>query len=144
MLRSAGENSATWRLVEWWQLRADYSLIHIRIHADPTVSVGSIGALSIEGTNPQQQAALSSRVDLPHGLEFDTALRYVDALPVLGVPSYLGLDVRLGWRVSERLELSLVGQNLLDPRHPEFKPSFFSSQATEVQRSIYGKVTIEY
>jgi iron complex outermembrane receptor protein len=139
-----GELSASWRLAAWCRLSANYSLLHIRIHADPNVKVGSFGATSIEGTSPQQQAALRAWMDLSHGLEFDTALRYVDELPALNVPAYLGLDLRLGWRISKKLDVALVGQNLLDSHHPEFKPNFFLSQATEVRRSIYGKITIEY
>jgi iron complex outermembrane receptor protein len=53
------------------------------------------------------------------------------------VPAYTEVDCRLGWRPLTRLELSLVGRNLLHAHHPEFgAPSPFSEQ---VQRTIYGK-----
>ena len=44
-------------------------------------------------------------------------LRYVDELPQPGGAAYTELDLRLGWR-SRRLELSLVGQNLLHDQPP--------------------------
>ena len=71
--------------------------------------------------------------------EFDGTLRYVSRLPAPVVPAYTELDLRLGWQASDRLELSLVGQNLLHARHPEFGPP--TPLREEVQRGAYGKVT---
>jgi iron complex outermembrane receptor protein len=53
----------------------------------------------------------------------------------------VALDVHLGWRPTKNLELSIVGQNLLDPQHPEFGTP---ATRTEVQRSVYGKVTCRF
>ncbi len=68
-------------------------------------------------------------------------VRYVDRLPTLQISSYVGLDVRLAWKPIPNLELAVVGQNLLDSQHPEFRPSFISTQQVEIQRGVYGKVT---
>ena len=35
----------------------------------------------------------------------------------------------------------IIGQNLLDNHHPEFLPDFINTRPTEVERSIYGRVT---
>ena len=77
-------------------------------------------------------------MDLPGHVEFDAGLRYVDRLPAPPVPGYIELDARLAWSPIKNLELAIVGQNLLDNRHPEF-----GAPATrqEIQRSVYGKVT---
>jgi iron complex outermembrane receptor protein len=80
-------------------------------------------------------------MDLPWRLQFDATARYVDRVSQLGVNSYLSLDARLAWMATRNLELSIVGQNLLDDRHPEFTPTIIPTQATEVQRGIYGKIT---
>ena len=32
----------------------------------------------------------------------------------------LGVDARWGWRIRPGVELSIIGQNLFDPRHAEF------------------------
>jgi hypothetical protein len=48
--------------------------------------------------------------------------------------------MRLGWRIGESLELSLVGQNLLTPHHFEFSNAFEVNH-TEVERSALVKVT---
>ena len=64
---------------------------------------------------------------------------YVSTLSHLGIPSYTRLDTRLGWRLGEFVELSLVGQNLLRARHAEFFDS--TVHGTEIERSVFGKVT---
>jgi iron complex outermembrane receptor protein len=80
-------------------------------------------------------------MNLPHNVEFDSWLRFVDNLKTGNISSYIELDLRLGWRPFKRWDISLVGQNLLDKHHPEFQPSFIVTQQTEIQRSVYGKIT---
>ena len=64
-------------------------------------------------TSPNHQFQVRSLLDLPHHLEWDDMLGYVDKLALGNIPAYARLDSRLGWRVGESLELSVVGQNLL-------------------------------
>jgi len=56
------------------------------------------------------------------------------------VPAYTRVDLRLGWRPTDRLEFSLMGQNLFDPRHQEAGPAFFRAP-TEVPRSVFLNAT---
>jgi outer membrane receptor for monomeric catechols len=64
----------------------------------------------------------------------------VDRLPNQKVPSYARLDARLGWRLAESVELSVAGQNLLDPCHFEFGPAYMLNP-TQAKRSVYGRIT---
>jgi iron complex outermembrane receptor protein len=80
-------------------------------------------------------------MDFPHDISFDCTLRYVDNLPTLQIDSYVQLDIRIAWRPIRNLELAIIGQNLLDDRHAEFRPSFIATQQAEIQRGVYGKVT---
>lgn len=139
-----GELGATLRVNDRWRLRADYSLLRMSVHSTSTVRLGSFGADAIEGSSPQQQASLRSWLDLPRRLELDSALRWVDELPALNIPAYTALDLRIGWRPRRNVEVSLVGQNLLDRRHAEYKPSFFLTQATEVQRSLHARIAFRF
>ena len=138
-----GEIAATWQAASWWKLQANYSLLYTKIH----FSDGGLDAVNehaLEGSSPRYQASLRSSIDLPRGFEFDAGIRYVDALPVLHVPAYVAVDVRLGWHISDSVELSVVGRNLLDRRHAEFLPTNIGTGATEVERSIYGSFTIRF
>ena len=57
----------------------------------------------------------------------------------IGVPSYISLDARLGWRPTPNLELSVVGQNLLDQDRLEFVDTDTAVAPTAVPRGIYGQ-----
>lgn len=80
-------------------------------------------------------------MDLTNTLEFDTTFRFVDRLPGLGISNYQNLDVRLGWRPTSHVEFSLVGHNLLEARHLEFKPEFIQTSVSQIQRGLFAKVT---
>ncbi len=128
-----GELSVTVSPVETWRLTASYSLLRVAMRGpagtDPE---------GIERKSPRNQAVLRSSHELTRRLSLDAQLRYVDAIQF--VPAYITADLRIAYRVNERLELSLVGQNLLDDQHPEQGPAFFTVTA-EVPRSFYGKLT---
>ncbi len=105
-----------------------------------------------ETADPEQQWSVRSSLDLPRNLQLDTALRWVDQFhinngptggPVVGiVPSYFEFDTRLSWRATDRLELSLVGQNLLHPYHVEY--GFPSPTRDAIERTVFAKIGWRY
>jgi iron complex outermembrane receptor protein len=140
------ELSATGQLSELWSLHAGYNFLHESLH----VRAGQFdlnNALN-ETADPQHQVTVRSSMNLPAHVDLDAALRWVDTLrtnngPVPGsVPSYFELDARIGWRLSQRLELAIVGQNLLHGHHPEY--GFPGPQRVEIERSAYGRITWQH
>ena len=133
------ELEASYQPVSRWRLNTGYTFFHLDVRRRPgstdTTSEGQ------EGDSPRHTAFLESRLDLPRNLELDARVRYVDALPDQGVPSYVAFDARLGWRPSKNLEISVVGSNLTDPRHPEFGTL---AARREIQRGVYGKVSCRF
>jgi iron complex outermembrane recepter protein len=128
------EFSANWSLTDHWRISPGYSYFHMSANADSS-------HLDIPpGTSPNHQFQVRSLLDLPHHLEWDNTLEYVSKLVVGSVPAYARLDSRLGWRVGEFVELSVVGQNLLSPRQAEFFDTD-SLNRTLVERSVFAKVT---
>jgi iron complex outermembrane receptor protein len=118
------------------RLRGGYTFLKKKLSlkpgsADPNGGRG-------EGNDPEHQFLIQSSADLPGQLELDAVFRFVDALPDPRVPSYADLDLRLGWKAAEHLELAVVGQNLLHGKHIEFNSS---PSAREVQRGVYGRIT---
>lgn len=110
------ELSGVMNMSRRWKLSPGYSLLRTKFSADsPTVAAPSI----LQGDAPQQQFQLRSYLTLRPNLDFDAALYYVGSMPAENVPAYTRLDLRLGWRFSDSLDLSLVGQNLLGA-HDEF------------------------
>jgi len=84
---------------------------------------------------------LRSQMDLPHNVEFDAGLRFVDSLSNPDVAAYWTLDLRLSWKPHPDVELSVVGLNLLDSQHLEFYPTQVVTPPREIQRSVYGKIS---
>jgi iron complex outermembrane receptor protein len=119
-----------------WRLHAGLTRLLIDFRARPGSTDTSGG--SSEAHDAGHQFFLRSSVDLPHGWEFDVAYRHVGEITDQGVPSYGELDARLAWRVSDELEISLVGQNLLHDQHAEFGAA---AARQEIERSIHGRIT---
>ena len=58
------------------------------------------------------------------------------------VPAYFELNTRLAWQASKRLELSVVGQNLLHDHHPEYGFPGPDERRDRAQRLRQGRVAI--
>ena len=129
-----GELFANWNVTNHWRISPGYSYVHVIVGGD------SSGLQIQPGESPNQQFQIRSQLDLPHGFEWDNTIGYVGRLAVGDVPAYARLDSRLGRRFGEFVELSIVGQNLLTPRHAEFSDTY-PLLYTLVERSVFGKVT---
>ena len=136
------ELGAQFQATEWWRLRAAYSYLNAQLHL-PSSSTDPF-SMDDEGENPHHQVWLRSSMDLPFNIQLDLMGRFVDNVPSRGVPSYFAFDARVAWRPCPHVEVSIVGQNLLDPQHPESAPDAIRIPQTEVQRSVYAQLTIRY
>jgi iron complex outermembrane receptor protein len=130
------ELSATHQLTNWWKLRGGYSFFKKALSLKPGSK--DLNGATAESDDPENQFLIQSAIDLPHRVELGTVIRYISKLPKPAVPAYMGLDIQLRWKLNKVVELNIVGQNLLDNRHPEFVPS--SPSPREIERSLYGKI----
>ncbi|MEN8215591.1 MAG: TonB-dependent receptor [Pseudomonadota bacterium] len=112
------EMAAQWQISNDWRLMATYTYTDVQLHMLPT-SQSAIGEVE-EGDTPHHQATLRSLLNLPHNIEFDTALYYVDNVPNQHTQNYTRFDIRLGWQAQKDFNLSLGARNLFDSQHPEF------------------------
>ena len=136
-----GEISAHWQVRDDWKLMAGYSFLQIQSHLKSS-STDTTKIPTNEDSSPHNTFQLRSYVDLPGAFEFDTALYYVDNVPFHDIPHYIRLDARLGWHIHENMEVSVVGQNLLDLHHPEFDDD--SVMNAEVQRGFWVELTYRF
>jgi len=141
------ELTAKWQALDNWRLTADYTHLTLNMRLDAG-SGDTTNVAKVEGNSPSQRVSLRSELSLPHNVEMDAALYHVgrlnffdqEAKDFAPVAAYNRLDLRLGWRPLDDLELALGGKNLLDRRHFEFGDQQGVS-ATAVPRSYYGKLT---
>ncbi|MBW2714116.1 MAG: TonB-dependent receptor, partial [Deltaproteobacteria bacterium] len=127
------EATLNWAVSKSWAMGFGYSLISRDVIR---------GDDSDEDNAPQHQFNVSSNLNLPYNLEFDTYAYYVDEIPSLDVDSYVRLDMRLGWKPKENLEISLQGQNLLESSHEEWAGVFESGESS--RRAGYLKLTYQF
>jgi iron complex outermembrane receptor protein len=140
------ELSVRYQLAQFWALRVSYDYLQESLHVRP--GQFDLSNAQNETADPRHQVAVRSSMSLAAHLELDASLRWVDALHFPSasfasgeVPNYFELDTRIGW-VFERVELALVGQNLLHNHHPEY--GFPDPAREEIQRSVYGKISWRY
>lgn len=125
-----GELTAAWAPLNWLGLQAYYGLLKIDVEPDAD-SVDQRSEASIEGGSPQQSAGLRLSLRPMTDVSVEMFVRYVDRLPAVNVPEYTDLNLRTGWQIRPNLNLALVGENLLNPSHPE------ASANVELQRSVF-------
>jgi iron complex outermembrane receptor protein len=133
------EVAVDWKPTSRWQLKGFYSYLSLALRNEPG-STDALGRIPIyEGSSPKHQFTIQSRLDLPRGLEFDQIYRYVSALPASQVKAYGTADLRLRWRFAHAFELTVVGKDLLQPRHAELASN--PGGVVLIQRGAYANLT---
>lgn len=108
-----------WQPAPNLRLSAGLVLQHTRFLAKPGVL--DFGGLAALGNDPRRMARVRVQWDPAPSWQLDVSARHVGRLPDPVVPAYSALDARLGWQLSNALELSLHVVNLLDRRFAEFE-----------------------
>jgi iron complex outermembrane receptor protein len=144
------ELAVTWQAADWWLWQASYSYLDTHIN---------FAKFGVNPVSPEHQMSLRSNMSPREDLDVDLWFRFVDsALTInsfantsladlangLEIDSYATLDARVAWRPVKGVELSLVGQNLLDDRHPEYVDEGYALPIVEVPRGVFGKVALDF
>jgi len=131
------ELTAEYWLANRWRVRAGYTELRVHIWRNPGSTDASGGAT--ESQIPDRQFFLLSSVDLPAHLGLSAWFRAIDDINHQLVPAYAELNVTLTWQPMSKLDVSLVGQNLLHAQHREFAAATSPSRR-DIQRGVYGAV----
>jgi iron complex outermembrane receptor protein len=118
-----------------WRLSAGLVELRQNLRVKPG-SLDPTGPSAL-GNDPKHQWQLRSTLNLSDRHDLDVAVRHVSALPNPVVPAYTAVDVRFGWQLDRKTELSLTVQILFDPKHVEFGAP---ATASEIERSVYLKL----
>lgn len=122
-----------------WLMHGSYTGQRVSLKPLPT-SRDTTNARA-EADDPSHMFSMRSYVNLPGNVEFDGFFRAIGKLRASNLPGYQELDLRLGWQASDRLELSLIGRDLLHRRHAEFMGG--SAQPRYFQREVALRVTFQ-
>jgi iron complex outermembrane receptor protein len=125
------------RPMEDWRLVWGFSEMHFTTEILPGRT--NLGENPL-GNNPKRTASLRSLLNVNPSVQLDLFARYVASLAAPAIPAYTQLLARVGWRASERLDVSLTASNMLDP-HAEFGAP---GVRAIFERSYFAKVTWTY
>ena len=134
------EASFAWKVADWWRLTMAYT------YQKATDDY-------LKGLVVENKYSMGNRFMLPMGFVANMQLYYVGQtrfekeawIPASTVKDYTRLDVRLSKTFfKEKLEVALIGQNLLDPRHYEYPLALSAGEAyrafmLEISYSFGGK-----
>lgn len=124
---------ATHQLLPWWRLRLGVATL--RKNFDEKDGHADLANGESLGNDPEYRLMARSQIDLARNVELDVGVRAVDDLKRPAVDSYVEAEARLGWRVSETLELFAAGTNLLHRAHDE---SAYDNGGQLVERSVHA------
>jgi iron complex outermembrane receptor protein len=118
----------------WWRLSFGASTLAKDLRLDP--GTADITRLQSAGQDPRYHALLRSQMNLGEHALLDIGLRNVGRVSPSNVPAYTEADVRVAWRLTDALEVSLAGANLLHDRHLEaIDPS--TAPVTYIPRTVF-------
>jgi iron complex outermembrane receptor protein len=136
-----GEVFANWHVTNRWKISPGYSLIHLNL--DPNAASQDANPGAPAANTPRNQFTIRSLLNLPRNIEWDNSFSYVGGLRDSGegaISGYRRLDTRLAKRLGESIEFSIVGQNLLAPRHAEFHDGYGVFHSL-VARKVFAQIT---
>jgi iron complex outermembrane recepter protein len=132
------ELSARFTPVSWWRLEGGYSTFGITPRLSPASR--DAAAASFDGNAPSSQWQARSALSLSRRVQVDTMLFHSGELGNLNIDAYTRADARVEVGLTRQLSLSVIGQNLLDPRHVEFGGRGAIVRATQIPRSAQAQL----
>jgi iron complex outermembrane receptor protein len=121
------------KVTDRWTLKFAGDLLDLRIRTG--LPAGLPDSFVDQGLSPRSQLSLRSWFDLTPDIDVDVWLRHVSKLARGETPAYTNLDLRAGWRLTSRLELTVRGENLLGAQRTEMAPVGGAAPAL-VQRRV--------
>lgn len=129
-------------LSDRWRVRTGYTFFDMQLK--PHEDSNDTRTEETQGYTPHHQVTVRSLFNPAENLDLDAGVRFVDKLQTLGVNSYWAMDTRVSWRPSGQWEISVVAQNLFDDSHAEWAEDRDNRFPTEIERSIFGKISWKF
>jgi iron complex outermembrane receptor protein len=125
------------QLAEWWRMSLGGSVLGKNFRLKP--GSHDVAGFEAAGVDPDYWVKGRSQMRLSDRVDLDIGVRYYDNVPTSRASGYVGADdyaeasVRLAWRVTDSLELSVTGLDLLHDQHAEAS----ETRRNEVPRSAF-------
>lgn len=136
------EVAASLQTSEQWHIQYSGTYLNINDEELGASSLDTIDGSRISRSAPKSWHSLRSLYNFSEDVELDLWFRYTDEIEFSTVDSYLTLDIRLGWRINENIDLSLNARNLIDDKHVEYHREAFMVDRFIVEESYSLKLDI--
>lgn len=140
------ELDLVWQVVDNWRLSGNYSYQKQQFH----VLNGSRFSESEEFHTLNHKFSIRSSLDILSNVSWDVwfKLAWTDDRKERAIKEpfakdindLLTLDTRLAWRPVKQVELSVVGQNLINNHQLEYFSEFIINRPSQTERSVYGQI----
>jgi iron complex outermembrane receptor protein len=129
-----GEASLAWTPFSRWRFSGGYA----NLHMNGALSGAAIPAIPpiTEDNAPRHTFEFRSFLNLTRRLEWDQWVTAQTHFPGGPNGSHTRVDTRVAWRAGERLEFSVVGQNLFHPGWVEFDKNYWIVSSRNERRIL--------
>jgi len=131
MTTYGSEISLTWKPYESWLVEGSYSYLFNEYNTREC-------DLTTSDHSHISRFHLHSHVDATKNLGLDAHIFWNNSSELFytKIPENLRLDLGLTYKITDHIDISLVGQNLLDPDHSELEWEYDSQPPIEIPRNI--------
>lgn len=138
-----GEVSTNVQVSPGWLVSGHWSVIRVLMQVDDPTAIAT--TQDPETDTPRHQIHLRSQWRIGEKLDVGALAWWTDHSRSLAqhISDHVRLDLRVGWRPQDNVELSLVGQNLIDSSHGEGSADLYTVPG-EVERGVYFQVTSRF
>jgi iron complex outermembrane receptor protein len=134
------EVAGHWAPIPAWRLDGSYTAFRVIPHL--SAASRDPAAATEDGNAPRTQWQARSTFSPATRATFGVAIFHVGSLERLGVPAYTRADITAEWRLTSRVSVMAIGQNLFAAAHAEFGGAGSLLLATQVPRS--GSVRLRW
>ena len=126
----------------WWALKIAGDVKHVNLPIVDDQS-SSLNALFL-GDSPEFQISARSDFDITPNLIATLWARRVGALKQSNTDGYTDLDIRVGYRLSSRLEISILGENLVSRARREFPSELYPAPFGFIERKVSASLAARF
>jgi len=130
--------------LDWLTLKGSYTYLH-QVYTDYPIKDGETfwTVRSNKGQDPANRFHIGVGLDPLPNVEFDANLYFTGPFREGDINGYHRLDLRLGWKPVKGLEISLVGQDMLQASYQNNTDSIMG-YASRIQQRYYAQATYTY
>ena len=130
------ELAGAWYINDRHYIKVTYGYLWSKNTTDQAQENPLVPSFEVEG--PRNQISLFSNSHITDWMQVSARYRYVDKIGSLNIDAYNSIDARVACRLLPNLSIAVVGQDLLETRHEEYR-SETARMNSCVERRFYAE-----